>query len=1420
MPALLAGPSVMLLCDRTALHSRAVATANQKRQMGQLMKATWASTALPIQRTEPLQTHIFWRFVRHALSAFALCGSSLVATSAIAQAGLVRWVFDPAISTTAWIAGETISIGYTLTSSGQTDSADLVANLRVKRNDDQAFAQTGNYKVCVGFDGVCSTIIAQFSVVSGQLVANINNATVPPAAFREGRQLWVRRLVGTDPNVEDANVRSAYLDIVPTLPDGSEAAIGCRLDMDGDGAIKLEIDGLILQRYMLGFRGDALFNGLNLANALRPTSDSVESFVSSQNYSLTPIASKATDAALVIARYFGGQRADSLIGGVTNITLLDAKNAIEQRLSYRNGLDQCSLPLIGLRDVYVADTVQGKLSVLVGSSKKKRVALTTLPGYVATDYAISVEGGSTYATIQSDSAGWLLAANPSSLSAGSSSWIRLRITHLPSGLFAMRSYKLEVLAPVLIATGNLTSTGTTLQTSGGGQIAFGPNSLVTPTTVSISEATASDGRRLLRMQYGQSVSGAGVEISFPMPTDLVAANSSGANPTKASSTSAAVAFDASMLLRPYQGDSKKLGGSSVSGEWARRDWFFTNFGDHRIPYGAKISPWDQISLDVTNAEGTQGEVTIARAWELNSTLPALESGQYETGVWEPILFVHGFATSLTTGSLGGGYGTWSEFPTLVQDINSIPGKRFIPFEFRWATDARLVDVARDLSQAINLIHSKTGKSVHLVAHSFGGVLVRTLLQGHAIDQSASSLAAVQAKVATLITLGSPHSGILDMPASVDTNTTAPPTLVALPKGQDSWKHEFCDQISCHVMGEDIFLIRSDAANAALQRVFGLTEKPGQHAALLATSTAKLPAIQMVVGIGLTADNYNWRDGDQLISYQGQRLPPGGNSLLKDSTVGAARVWEVILGSRASIKPGDPRGDAWKSATERLLGYTHTGGNDSILYGSEAAAEHSDCKGANALQTCRHAGWLLFKNLQQGRYCEFTEAGCGTPVFDVIPTFAAVKDVGTTFTVTGQSLAPGYTFAFPGCVATEVSSTSTTSRQYRCTPTQAGTLAGSLTFQGTTLKTFNVTVTAPQATISGSKLAAGAYHTCARGSDGVVKCWGKNDNGQLGDDTSTNSQLPVAVQNLPGDVVSLALGQGHSCALNATGAVYCWGWNGYGQLGNGTQTSSPTATPVNGLSSGVLAIATGAAHTCALLAGGSVRCWGWNVYGALGDGAFDNRSEPYAVSGVQSAVGLVAGNFHTCALISGGAVKCWGYNAYGSLGDNSTSTSPLPVAVSSLSSGVASLAAGGDHTCAVGTDSSLKCWGYNFYGQLGDTSTTDRLVPVSVDGLSSNVQSVSVGGTHSCALLTAGAVRCWGQTITGRVSDPVQVTPLPVAGLTSAAVAAAAGGFHSCVTVASGGVKCWGYNGLGQLGNGTGNDSAGPVDVVGFTGSLP
>jgi subtilisin family serine protease/alpha-tubulin suppressor-like RCC1 family protein len=333
-----------------------------------------------------------------------------------------------------------------------------------------------------------------------------------------------------------------------------------------------------------------------------------------------------------------------------------------------------------------------------------------------------------------------------------------------------------------------------------------------------------------------------------------------------------------------------------------------------------------------------------------------------------------------------------------------------------------------------------------------------------------------------------------------------------------------------------------------------------------------------------------------------------------------------------------------------------------------------------------------------------------------------------------------------------------------------------------------------------QLDVGNGPTCALLGDSTVRCWGFNEYGQLGDGTTIDRHTPVAVTGLS-NVVAVDAGYLHSCAVLADTTVRCWGFNEYGQLGDGTTIDRLTPVAVAGLT-GVESLAVGDHSTCALLDDATVRCWGRNLEGQLGDGTSTNRPNPVPVSGLANVTGLSGSTSHTCARLTAGTVRCWGWNPYGALGDGSTTDRHTPVAVAGLSNVVA-VRTGYYHSCALLVAAMVRCWGGNGWGQLGDGTMTDRLSPVAVSGLS-NVSALDVGGQNGCVVLANATARCWGANTDGQVGDGTfigRTTPVAVSGLGSI-TALSVGGGDSCAVLADATARCWGVNLFGEVGDGT------------------
>lgn len=336
------------------------------------------------------------------------------------------------------------------------------------------------------------------------------------------------------------------------------------------------------------------------------------------------------------------------------------------------------------------------------------------------------------------------------------------------------------------------------------------------------------------------------------------------------------------------------------------------------------------------------------------------------------------------------------------------------------------------------------------------------------------------------------------------------------------------------------------------------------------------------------------------------------------------------------------------------------------------------------------------------------------------------------------------------------------------------------------------------------MTAGASHTCMLLAGGKIRCWGLNDSGQLGDGTLTNREFPEDVIGMMMAAKGIAAGERHTCAVTTQGGVKCWGSNHDSQLGDGTTVDRVAPVTVSGLTSGMRTVVAGEQHTCGLTVAGGVKCWGSNHKGQLGDGTVENRSTPVDVPGLTSGVSTVAAGWqHTCAVTIAGDVKCWGDNQDGQLGDGTAIDTNSPVEVAGLATVVRAIAAGARHTCVLTVTGSVKCWGNNHHGQLGDGSVNARVTPLDVAGPTGNISAITAGKQHSCALDTSGAVRCWGDNRhreVGEDSESEKVRPVEMTLLKHTARAIAAGGEHTCALTLDR-IYCWGNNNYGQLGKG-------------------
>ncbi len=345
---------------------------------------------------------------------------------------------------------------------------------------------------------------------------------------------------------------------------------------------------------------------------------------------------------------------------------------------------------------------------------------------------------------------------------------------------------------------------------------------------------------------------------------------------------------------------------------------------------------------------------------------------------------------------------------------------------------------------------------------------------------------------------------------------------------------------------------------------------------------------------------------------------------------------------------------------------------------------------------------------------------------------------------------------------------------------------------------------------------GDRHSCGLTEAGLVFCWGRNVEGQLGDSSTIDRLRPVRARgSVTYASVSVGVVGRHSCALTAAGTAYCWGSNSNGRLGTADTVSRVAPTPVAGGLS-FASISAGGTHSCGLTFTGTAYCWGTNGVGQLGDNTLFSRNQPTLVQGGLTFASISAGTLHTCGLTAAGAAYCWGSNGFGQTGDANTAPGnrivPTPVAGGLV---FARLKAGGTHTCGITTAGDAYCWGQNgSSGRIGDGSTvTQRSTPTLVSG-GVTFAEILPGGVHTCARTAAGALYCWGQNTAGQVGDAStdnRTTPVLVSG-GFAWDAFGIGGGHSCAIRDLGRTFCWGQNLEGALGDGTTTPRNVPVPV--------
>ncbi len=349
---------------------------------------------------------------------------------------------------------------------------------------------------------------------------------------------------------------------------------------------------------------------------------------------------------------------------------------------------------------------------------------------------------------------------------------------------------------------------------------------------------------------------------------------------------------------------------------------------------------------------------------------------------------------------------------------------------------------------------------------------------------------------------------------------------------------------------------------------------------------------------------------------------------------------------------------------------------------------------------------------------------------------------------------------------------------------------------------------PPETIGGKKVELGDYHSAAITTDGSLYTWGWNRYGQLGDGTTENRSIPVKIMD---NVTSVSLGDWHSAAITTDGSLYTWGYNYDGQLGDGTTTDK--STPVK-IMDNVTSVSLGSEHSAAITTDGSLYTWGSNGSGRLGDGTTTSSLTPVKIMDNVASVSL--GAYHSAAITTDGSLYTWGDNYYGQLGDGTSTESLTPV---KIMDNVTSVSLGYEHSAAITTDGSLYTWGRNYEGQLGDGTATISSTPVKI---MDNVASVSLGEYHSAAITTDGSLYTWGYNYYGQLGNGESgkdengeylKSTIPIK-IMDNVVSVSLGYWHSAAITTDGSLYTWGDNDYGQLGDGTTEDESSiPVKIM-------
>ena len=373
---------------------------------------------------------------------------------------------------------------------------------------------------------------------------------------------------------------------------------------------------------------------------------------------------------------------------------------------------------------------------------------------------------------------------------------------------------------------------------------------------------------------------------------------------------------------------------------------------------------------------------------------------------------------------------------------------------------------------------------------------------------------------------------------------------------------------------------------------------------------------------------------------------------------------------------------------------------------------------------------------------------------------------------------------------------------------------------------------------------GGLYSAALTSEGRLFTWGNNFEGQLGDGTTSISNKPIDITDqfdlVTGEtIISVSLGYDHSTALTSLGRLFSWGNNDYGQLGNGSTTRSSIPIDITGnfnlsFEEEIISVSLGNRFTSVLTSKGRIFTWGYNGYGELGDGSTNDSKYPIDITAQfnlnegEMITSLELGYYHSSVLTSENRVFTWGNNNYGQLGNNTTNNSSIPIDITAqfnLNAGeiITSVELGYNHSSALTSENRMFTWGVNSSGQLGTSTNISSIIPIDITSefifnAGEVIISVNLGSTHSSALTSMGRLFTWGSNGSGELGDGTQISSMILQEITDQfmlhdgelIISVSLGHFHSSAKTSEGRIFTWGYNGYGELGDGTNLNSLVPL----------